>query len=71
MNRNSNQMRYEPRLYVYIRAVRVGGEKKKERRKEKKKEKKEGHGMSRIDWIERKPGEKYNDAISRLNPFKP
>lgn len=32
MNRNSNQMRYEPRLYVYIRAVRVGGEKRKEER---------------------------------------
>lgn len=35
MNRNSNQMRYEPRLYVYIRAVRVGGEKKKREKKRK------------------------------------
>lgn len=38
MNRNSNQMRYEPRLYVYIRAVRVGGEKKKKREKKRKEE---------------------------------
>ena len=57
-------------MYKFARC-KMEEKKKKERRKEKKKEKKEGHGMSRIDWIERKPGEKYNDAISRLNPFKP
>lgn len=42
MNRNSNQMRYEPRLYVYIRAVRVGGEKKKREKKRKEEGKERG-----------------------------
>lgn len=63
MNRNSNQMRHEPRLYVYIRAlVRVGGEKKrKKKRGEKERRRRRKRDVEDRLNVEREPGEKYND----------